>query len=211
MTLKQILAPVSLIKFFYNGVRERRVVHISKTKFPERSDSIYNKLVTYDSIKSEIKTAPLRNLIYFVDGAPHIPTNFLEIVRAQEDHNSILRNYTSGTHNLIELNNLEEDIKKQFHSTYAWTNLYWSRKKQALNPHKDPDTIVVLQIHGKKLWNFYKDGIDWETNKPIEELVMEKGDFLFFPKGTLHSAQTTGDEDSLHLTIEIKTEFDKGL
>jgi hypothetical protein len=211
MRFKDVLFPISTVKFFYDGVRERRVVHISTAKFPDRPADIYRDLATYDIINAEIKTAPLENLLYFKNSIPNRPKNFLEIVRAQAAEDSVLRNYTPGTHQLSSLIDLEDDIKKGFHSDYAWTNMYWSRKKQALNPHKDPDTIVVLQIHGKKLWNFYKDGIDWETNKPIEELVMEKGDFLFFPKGTLHSAQTTGDEDSLHLTIEIKTEFDKGL
>ena len=182
MLFKDAIYPIKPVSFFYDGVRKRRVVHISSELYPERPNTVFDALMTYNSINTEIKTAPLDNLLF-----------------------------VRGSHQFETLVDLEEDIKKKFLSTYAWTNLYWSKKKQALKPHKDPDTIVVLQIHGNKLWDFYGDGIDWKTNEPIHQLTMKQGDFLFFPKGTLHSAVTTGDLDSIHLTIEIKTDFDKGL
>ena len=211
MLFKDAIYPIKPVSFFYDGVRKRRVVHISSELYPERPNTVFDALMTYNSINTEIKTAPLDNLLFFKDGLPNKPTNYLDIVRAQADNESVLRSFVRGSHQFETLVDLEEDIKKKFLSTYAWTNLYWSKKKQALKPHKDPDTIVVLQIHGNKLWDFYGDGIDWKTNEPIHQLTMKQGDFLFFPKGTLHSAVTTGDLDSIHLTIEIKTDFDKGL
>ncbi|PQM44699.1 cupin domain-containing protein [Mycobacterium talmoniae] len=79
-------------------------------------------------------------------------------------------------------------------------------------PHYDPHDVVVLQIHGSKLWHV-------STGEPVAphqmlgrdmtptlesptELRLEAGDVLYLPRGLVHGAETQS-EQSVHLTVGI--------
>ena len=47
--------------------------------------------------------------------------------------------------------------------------------------------------------NFSQD----EIGEPILDKTLEPGDCLYFPRGFIHQATTTGDSHSLHITLSV--------
>lgn len=85
-----------------------------------------------------------------------------------------------------------------------------------LAPHYDDHDVLILQVHGSKIWHLYL-GVDRpprelqrEKDKvvaadglpPPTDLRLEAGDVLYMPRGRVHSAETTS-EQSIHLTVGI--------
>jgi len=82
-------------------------------------------------------------------------------------------------------------------------------------PHYDDVDVFLLQTEGAKQWKLYADskmGIrlardssvnfhEKDIGKPSHEFVLEKGDLLYMPRGTIHMGRSLGDEPSLHLTV----------
>lgn len=42
-----------------------------------------------------------------------------------------------------------------------------------------------------------------EIGEPILDTVVQPGDLLYFPRGTIHQAETIGDSHSLHITLSV--------
>lgn len=85
---------------------------------------------------------------------------------------------------------------------------------QGFAPHFDDVDVFVLQLEGRKRWQVYKplpgsilprassrDFSPHEIGSPILEVVLEPGDLLYLPRGTIHQAQSLPDHHSLHLTV----------
>jgi len=81
-----------------------------------------------------------------------------------------------------------------------------------LAPHCDDVEIFVLQLEGKKEWKLYKpmvelsrdytqDLLQESIGEPMMEVLMEPGDLLYFPRGTIHQAKTVGSGHSTHISI----------
>src|SRR5258708_3121010 len=81
-----------------------------------------------------------------------------------------------------------------------------------LGPHWDGHDVLILQVHGRKLWKVYPmtrehpiQG-DPKDEKPPEEPVwegmLESGDLLYIPRGWWHVAVPV-DEPTLHLTVGL--------
>ncbi|AUC16929.1 hypothetical protein BTO06_18030 [Tenacibaculum sp. SZ-18] len=113
------------------------------------------------------------------------------------------------------INNLVHNMRQEL-SHDVTANAYLTPVNQkALAPHYDTHDVFVLQISGKKHWNFYDDA-NYKTPllnsfQPIfqegqlsgkKEVTIEAGDLMYIPRGLPHEAYTT-DESSLHLTIGI--------
>jgi hypothetical protein len=86
-------------------------------------------------------------------------------------------------------------------------------QNQGFAPHYDVHDVIVLQIAGRKQWTIHEpvveaplDNQPWDQCKPaVAELidtVLEPGDALYLPRGTIHAAQALG-EVSVHLTIGV--------
>ncbi|MFV8627919.1 JmjC domain-containing protein [Ralstonia pseudosolanacearum] len=80
-------------------------------------------------------------------------------------------------------------------------------------PHNDDHDVVVLQLHGRKKWQFFrKKGLGEKATVEHltsvtktdrgEEIVVCAGDVMYVPKGTWHDVVAL-DEESLHLTISL--------
>jgi lysine-specific demethylase/histidyl-hydroxylase NO66 len=81
-------------------------------------------------------------------------------------------------------------------------------------PHYDPHDVLILQIHGSKIWHLYTDTdvVPHEMHRRQEvltaelplptDLRLEAGDVLYLPRGRVHAAET-GSEPSIHLTVGI--------
>ncbi|CAL1540945.1 unnamed protein product [Lymnaea stagnalis] len=85
---------------------------------------------------------------------------------------------------------------------------------QGFAPHFDDIEAFILQLEGKKHWRLYSPRNDeevlprfssgnfsqFEVGEPILDTVLEAGDLLYFPRGTIHQGNAT-DEHSLHITV----------
>lgn len=86
---------------------------------------------------------------------------------------------------------------------------------QGFAPHYDDIEAFILQIEGKKRWRLYnprnsaehlpryssKNFDQNEIGEPILDVIVEAGDLLYFPRGTIHQGETVSDCHSLHLTL----------
>src|SRR5579875_2177220 len=92
-------------------------------------------------------------------------------------------------------------------------------QNQGFAPHHDVHDVFVLQVSGRKHWTVHppvvEDPLDSQpfgdfnaainervNEPPLIDTVLEPGDALYLPRGTIHSAQALG-EISIHLTVGI--------
>jgi hypothetical protein len=86
-------------------------------------------------------------------------------------------------------------------------------------PHYDVHDVFVLQVAGRKHWTVHEPAVrdplpdqPWEQHRsavtaaanrtPLIDTVLEPGDALYLPRGTVHAARALG-ETSIHLTVGI--------
>jgi len=86
---------------------------------------------------------------------------------------------------------------------------------QGFAPHWDDVEVFMLQLEGKKHWKIYNprskeetlprfssDNLDQdEVGTPVIETVLEPGDMIYMPRGTIHQGNCLSEEHSLHITI----------
>jgi hypothetical protein len=92
-------------------------------------------------------------------------------------------------------------------------------QNQGFAPHYDVHDVFVLQVAGRKQWRIHEpvvraplDDDAWENHRaavaakaaepPLIDTVLEPGDALYLPRGTIHSAVAQG-ETSIHLTVGV--------
>jgi ribosomal protein L16 Arg81 hydroxylase len=88
-------------------------------------------------------------------------------------------------------------------------------QSKGLNIHYDTHDVFVLQTEGSKHWRIWGSPIQLplkgqpyqsngasEAGEAGEELVLNKGDLIYLPRGYLHGAETR-DSTSLHLTVGV--------
>jgi hypothetical protein len=92
-------------------------------------------------------------------------------------------------------------------------------ENQGFAPHYDVHDVFVLQVSGRKRWRIFEpvvphplDNQPWEKFRnevgtrageaPLIDTVLEPGDALYLPRGTIHSAVAQG-ETSIHLTVGV--------
>jgi lysine-specific demethylase/histidyl-hydroxylase NO66 len=92
-------------------------------------------------------------------------------------------------------------------------------QNQGFAPHYDVHDVFVLQVSGRKHWIAHPPVVDDPlesqpfggykaeiaervTEPPLIDTVLEPGDALYLPRGTIHSAKALGDM-SIHLTVGI--------
>lgn len=81
-------------------------------------------------------------------------------------------------------------------------------------PHYDPHDVLVLQLHGSKLWHLYGEHpVPPHVMQRHEQLVgaalpaptdvrLRPGDVLYLPRGRPHAAESD-TETSMHLTVGV--------
>lgn len=122
-----------------------------------------------------------------------------------------------------QIHELNATLQEYFHCMTG-ANVYLTPpNSQGFAPHYDDIEAFVLQIEGKKLWKLYAPRTENEflprvssgnfkpdeIGKPILERTLEAGDLMYFPRGTIHQAQTVPGHHSLHITLSVyqKTSF----
>ncbi|XP_051973440.1 ribosomal oxygenase 2 [Xyrauchen texanus] len=83
---------------------------------------------------------------------------------------------------------------------------------QGLPPHYDDVEVFILQLEGQKHWRLYEPTVrlareyslesEERIGTPTHDIILQAGDLLYFPRGTIHQADTPPDVDySTHLTL----------
>ncbi|XP_027007193.2 ribosomal oxygenase 2 [Tachysurus fulvidraco] len=111
-----------------------------------------------------------------------------------------------------ELWHIQERLECFFGSLVG-SNVYITpENSQGLPPHYDDVEVFILQLEGEKHWRLYKPTVplarEYSTEpeerigKPTHDIILKAGDLLYFPRGTIHQADTpAGVEHSTHLTL----------
>lgn len=101
----------------------------------------------------------------------------------------------------------------------ASVNAYLSRAGSAGVAHYDGHEVIMVQLHGRKRWRHAPSGVDApESGRELDSngdmpadcqvVILEPGDALFLPRGTLHLCDTLAD--SLHVTFALTTAIERG-
>lgn len=92
-------------------------------------------------------------------------------------------------------------------------------ENQGFAPHHDVHDVFVLQVSGRKHWIVHQPVVDNPLDnqsfdrfkaeiaqrvaeEPLIDPILEPGDALYLPRGTVHSAEALG-ETSIHLTVGV--------
>ncbi|NXI43936.1 RIOX2 oxygenase, partial [Galbula dea] len=111
-----------------------------------------------------------------------------------------------------ELWKIQEKLECYFGSLVG-SNVYITPQgSQGLPPHYDDVEVFILQLEGEKHWRLYKPTVhlareynvesEDRIGNPTHEFILKPGDLLYFPRGTIHQADTPlGIAYSTHVTI----------
>jgi lysine-specific demethylase/histidyl-hydroxylase NO66 len=106
-------------------------------------------------------------------------------------------------------------LEESFLSGFGSNAYYTPAGSQGFAPHWDDVEAFVLQLEGRKRWKIHGLGGDEEilprfssrnfhpeeVGATVMEVVLEPGDMLYFPRGTIHQAMSDDETDSFHLTV----------
>uniref|UniRef100_A0A1B0CIU9 Bifunctional lysine-specific demethylase and histidyl-hydroxylase n=1 Tax=Lutzomyia longipalpis TaxID=7200 RepID=A0A1B0CIU9_LUTLO len=111
---------------------------------------------------------------------------------------------------------------QEYFECMVGSNMYLTPpNSQGFAPHYDDIEAFILQIEGKKRWRLYeprtpeeylprvssRNFTQEEAGEPFMDVVLEPGDLLYFPRGTIHQAHTVQDHHSLHITISTYQKY----
>ncbi|XP_044297279.1 ribosomal oxygenase 2 isoform X1 [Varanus komodoensis] len=111
-----------------------------------------------------------------------------------------------------ELWRIQEKLECYFGSLVG-SNIYITPPgSQGLPPHYDDVEVFILQLEGEKHWRLYQPTVhlaqeynaepEEKIGTPTHDFLLKPGDLLYFPRGTIHQADTPpGVSHSTHVTI----------
>ncbi|KAH8279532.1 hypothetical protein KR044_011911, partial [Drosophila immigrans] len=118
---------------------------------------------------------------------------------------------------LVKLRSLCTQLQEYFHCLVGANAYLTPPNSQGFAPHYDDIEAFVLQIEGRKRWRLYMPPLpsdvlarvssgnykQQELGPPTLDVVLEPGDILYFPRGTVHQAVTEQQQHSLHITLSV--------
>lgn len=213
-----VLEPISL-KDFFAEYWEQKPLHITRPK-----NNPFAALISIDTIEELISTNKINfPTVQLSHAGQSIPVS----TYTDEDNvvvpSRVIEQYKSGStivishaHRLVpNLMCLCRSIQSSL-MMRCQTNVYLSPAgNQGFNPHYDTHDVFIIQVSGKKTFNFYSSGANFPTsadrfNRDIhkvgaktEEIVLGAGDTLYIPRGVAHDAVADTKEPSLHVTLGV--------
>ncbi|XP_044078379.1 ribosomal oxygenase 2 [Siniperca chuatsi] len=100
-----------------------------------------------------------------------------------------------------------------FFGALVGSNVYITpQESQGLPAHYDDVEVFILQLEGQKHWLLYSPTVplaaeysvesEESIGSPTHDIILKAGDLLYFPRGTIHQANTpAGVDHSTHLTL----------
>uniref|UniRef100_A0A672Z4N9 Bifunctional lysine-specific demethylase and histidyl-hydroxylase n=1 Tax=Sphaeramia orbicularis TaxID=375764 RepID=A0A672Z4N9_9TELE len=100
-----------------------------------------------------------------------------------------------------------------FFGALVGSNVYITpEESQGLPAHYDDVEVFILQLEGQKQWRLYNPTVplaaeysvesEDKIGSPTHSILLKAGDLLYFPRGTIHQANTpAGVDHSTHLTL----------
>jgi hypothetical protein len=102
-------------------------------------------------------------------------------------------------------------------SAGAQVNVYLTPpNSQGFSAHYDTHDVFVVQVYGHKRWQVFEQSIEaplygqphksgnGAAAKPLREVDLAAGSFMYLPRGHVHSA-VSGDSASVHLAVGVLT------
>ena len=213
-----VLDPIDMERFFTH-YWEQKPLHIAR-----RKSNPFASLVSIDAIERLLATNALNYpTVQLSHAGQSIPISDYTDDNEFIVSNRIIERYKSGStivisnaHRLVSnLMTLCRSIQSSF-MMRCQTNIYLSPAgNQGFNPHYDTHDVFILQVSGKKTFNFYSAGADAPTSadrfnsdihsigEKTEEIALEAGDTLYIPRGFVHDAIADTRKPSLHITLGV--------
>lgn len=126
---------------------------------------------------------------------------------------------------------LAGELERQLNANILTNVFLTPAGSRAFSTHFDAHDVFILQLEGHKIWEVYDPPADLPMEKPVRvrpelftkrlpfdgrasltaakgqvptQIRLERGDFLYVPRGFSHRAWAGDDELSMHLTVEIR-------
>lgn len=174
-----------------------------------------------EKVKMAIKFKMVTSAVLFDHDQPGFD---YQMIRKSQRAVSLIMNYIQEHDNRVANmarvmeRNLQGRIKARVN-----VNAYLSPGNSYINPHVDSHDELNLQLEGTKRWRVYEPrivdpfpGMPLDSGsvpeskshyltgrKPMMEIVLQPGDFIYMPRGFWHDPVNIDNEPSLGLTIGI--------
>ncbi|XP_063161605.1 ribosomal oxygenase 2 isoform X1 [Candoia aspera] len=214
---ESLIAPIKEDEFF-------RVYWEQKPLLLQRDDpsvaSYYQSLFQLTDLKDLVKQGLYYgkdiNICRCVNGKKLIFNKDRKVVYAQLKKDFDQKKATIQFHQpqrfKDELWRIQEKLECYFGSLVG-SNVYITPPgSQGLPPHYDDVEVFILQLEGEKHWRLYRPTVNLaqeynaepeeRIGTPTHDFILKPGDLLYFPRGTIHQADTPlGISHSTHITI----------
>ncbi|RXN38199.1 bifunctional lysine-specific demethylase and histidyl-hydroxylase MINA [Labeo rohita] len=214
---QSLISPVGLDEFFQHYWEQKPLVL-------HRSDpdlaSYYGSLFQLSDVKQlcarGLRYATDLNVCRCVDGKKKVlnkagKVKFNQLKKDLEERRATIQLHQPQRFK-DELWRIQERLECFFGSLVG-SNIYITpQASQGLPPHYDDVEVLILQLEGQKHWRLYQPTVplareyslepEDRIGPPTHDFILQPGDLLYFPRGTIHQADTpAGVERSTHLTL----------
>eukprot|EP00448_Togula_jolla_P022690 CAMPEP_0170574592 /NCGR_PEP_ID=MMETSP0224-20130122/3385_1 /TAXON_ID=285029 /ORGANISM="Togula jolla, Strain CCCM 725" /LENGTH=561 /DNA_ID=CAMNT_0010897265 /DNA_START=19 /DNA_END=1701 /DNA_ORIENTATION=+ len=222
--LQWLLWPLSP-EVFFSEYWEKKPLHLQRRQ-SRYYEGLFSKAVldAYLSQGGQLAYGERLNLVRFdaeagrkVDLNSHprgTPAKQKDVASAWEQGASIQVMHPQQFHKAAWA--LMSALESSFGSLFGANSYLTPGGQQGLAPHYDDVEVFMLQLEGSKRWRLHKppDGEEYplpressrdfepgELGEQLFECVLEPGDLLYFPRGTVHQGVSEPGGYSHHLTV----------
>ncbi|BDA40833.1 Ribosomal oxygenase 1 [Coccomyxa sp. Obi] len=224
--LQHILGPCKT-SFFFKSVWEKRVLLVRRQECPKLFESWCSKEALKDLLQREDLSYTYNVDVTKYDGQERENYNYNQSKNASEDiadPDVVWARYSQDgcsvrlLHPQRWFEHLADTLAKleEVFSSCVGCNAYLTpANSKGFAPHFDDIDAFVLQVEGAKRWRLHKpitedhvlprfsspDFSQEDLDEPFLDIVLQPGDLLYMPRGTIHQAQALPEAHSLHLTV----------
>ena len=215
MELGQMLCPVS-IEEFIDARFGKAPLHVSRAGEADYYASLFS-LDAVDEFLNIVK--PPYTKAFAIDSRRKIEVAEYSAPDGLADPLRLFELYHGGATIVLKeieghipsLHNLCRSAEKRFNFPFVATVFLAPPQGQAFPIHFDAKDIFVTQIFGSKIWRMYAPQYELPLSHQhcydgmaerdfIEEINLQAGDFLYFPRGFPHVVRAT-EQPSLHISF----------
>ncbi|XP_053188231.1 ribosomal oxygenase 2 [Scomber japonicus] len=214
---ESLIQPVGTEQFF-REYWEKKPLHLQRSD--NRTASYYQSLFQLSDLQS-LCSQGLQyyrdiNVVRCINGKKKVLNKDGEVKSSILSRNLVQNKATIQFHQpqrfKDELWRIQEKLEC-FFGALVGSNVYITpQESQGLPAHYDDVEVFILQLEGQKRWRLYSPTVplaaeysvesEEKIGSPTHDFILEAGDLLYFPRGTIHQANTpAGVDHSTHLTL----------